>query len=330
MLLDSMVIAKASSSFGNEYVSHVATVENAIVVGLTDGSVHALDFDLETAKALFKGDSQVTGLGVHDSNVVSVGNAKGQIAVIDLRTGKTQVRVDFKAPLACLAGRQNELAFGTELFQHDATVALYDLRTPGSPFRKYTDSHNDDVTDVRFHPTHKNMLLSGSTDGIINIFNTDIVDEDDAVYQTINHESSIHRTGILSENRVFALSHMETMSIYQVANPDENIEEPAPNNFGDLREKWQCQYVADYADGYFLVGTNAESKLKLVPFANEAAGTPINLEGAHGEEVVRGFSFHKNAVYTGGEDGLVKVWTLENPEKRRGPLPKTHLHKKPY
>lgn len=325
-----MVSAKASYSFGKEYVSHIATLENAIVAGLTDGSVHALGFDLAAAKPLYKGDSPVTGLGVHDSNTVSIGNASGQIVTVDLRTGKSQVKIDANAPLASLAGRDSELAFGTELFQHDATVALYDLRNPNTPFRKYTDSHNDDVTDVRFHPMHKNTLLSGSTDGIINIFNTDIADEDDAVYQTINHESSIHRTGFLSEKRVFALSHMETMSIYQVANPDENVEEPTPNNFGDLREKWQCQYVSDYSDGYFLVGTNAESKLKLIPFANEAAGTPIHLDGAHGEEVVRGFSFHKNFVYTGGEDGLVKMWGLEKPEKRRGPAPKQSHHKKPY
>jgi len=32
----------------------------------------------------------------------------------------------------------------------------------------YVDSHNDDVTEVQFHPTDPNGLLSGSTDGLIN------------------------------------------------------------------------------------------------------------------------------------------------------------------
>lgn len=65
----------------------------------------------------------------------------------------------------------------------------------------YVDSHNDDVTAVRFHPQKLNCLISGSTDGLINIYDTNINDEDDAVYQTINHEASIHSTGFISEKK---------------------------------------------------------------------------------------------------------------------------------
>lgn len=328
---NTMVFSAATHSFAKEYVTHVAALQTGIAAALTDGSVQLLGFDLASAKSLSpKQDAQVAGLGINSSNVLSIGTSTGSVLIVDVRSGKMESKIETGAPLASLTARDHEVAVGSELFQHDASVMMYDLRTE-KVLRKYTDSHNDDVTDVRFHPIHRNTLLSGSTDGIINIFNTDIADEDEAVYQTINHESSIHRTGFLSEKRVFALSHMETLSIYQVANPDENAEEPAPVNFGDLREKWDCQYVADFSEGHFLVGTNADSKLKLVPFSNETAGSPIHLEGAHGDEVVRGFTWHnKNAVYTGGEDGTVKLWTLDS-GKRRGPQTKSSSHhKKPY
>ncbi len=80
----------------------------------------------------------------------------------------------------------------------------------------------------------------------MNLFDTKISDEEDALYQTINHGSSIHHAGFLTDIDIFALSHDEKFSIYKmVTNPEEYVEEPLPLHYGDLREKFGCEYVVN-------------------------------------------------------------------------------------
>ena len=69
------------------------------------------------------------------------------------------------------------------------------------------------------------------------------MEEDDALIQVMNHGSSIHHAGFLTDTDIFALSHDEVMSIYQLADPDEEVKEPLPQLFGDLRERLGCEYV---------------------------------------------------------------------------------------
>jgi SEL1 protein len=103
-----------------------------------------------------------------------------------------------------------------------------------------------DRSKLQFHPSRPQILLSGSTDGLLNIYNTTITDEEEALHQTINHGASIHRSNFLSDIDIFALSHDEKLSIYElVTNPEEGVEEQPPIHFGDMREKLQGEYVAN-------------------------------------------------------------------------------------
>lgn len=89
-------------------------------------------------------------------------------------------------------------------------------------------------------------MLSGSTDGLVNIYDTRIDDEDDALHQTVNHGSSIHHAGFLTKTDIFALSHDEKFSTCQlVTNFEESVEEPPPQEFGDLRARLGCEYIAN-------------------------------------------------------------------------------------
>lgn len=88
------------------------------------------------------------------------------------------------------------------------------------------------------------MLLSGSTDGLVNIYDTTIMDEDEALLQVINH-GSVHHAGFIGEKAIYALSHDEAFSIHPFNDPDENVVEPAPIQFGDLRSVLQCDYVVN-------------------------------------------------------------------------------------
>lgn len=101
-------------------------------------------------------------------------------------------------------------------------------------------------------------MLSGSTDGLVNIYDTTITDEDEALLQVINH-GSIHRAGFLSEKAVYALSHDEVFAIHPMTDPDSK-DDPSPIQFGDLRQPLSCEYVVQTLagnQGIFLAAGNA-------------------------------------------------------------------------
>lgn len=173
---------------------------------------------------------------------------------------------DSNAPYLSLASHGTNIAAGTELSHSQAAVLLWsqttlrprgtftdrlltvcyrDTRSPSRPLQNYVESHNDDVTEVRFHPTLPRCLLSGSTDGLVNIYDTSIADEDDALVQVQNHGSSINHAGFLSNSEFFALSHDETLSVYHLSEQEGSADEPSPTVFGNLRPKLDCEYIFD-------------------------------------------------------------------------------------
>lgn len=103
--------------------------------------------------------------------------------------------------------------------------------------------HSDDITELRFHPSQApNILLSGSTDGLVNVYDTRIAEEDDVVVQTLNC-GSVHQAAFLSASEVFTLSHDEKFAVF---NLDEEYEKGSPvADFGDVRNELECQYVAN-------------------------------------------------------------------------------------
>lgn len=115
----------------------------------------------------------------------------------------------------------------------------------------------DGGTQLQYHPTRSNILLSGSTDGLVNIYDTTVTDEDEALVQVINH-GSVHHAGFLSERTIYALSHDEHFSVHPATDPDETTPEPEPVHFDDVREPLGCEYVVQLCIGsqgpYMAVG----------------------------------------------------------------------------
>ncbi|KAF3045913.1 hypothetical protein E8E12_006585 [Didymella heteroderae] len=164
------------------------------------------------------------------------------------------------------------------------------------------------------------------TDGLVNIFDTSQADEDDALYQVINHGSAIAHAGFMYPSTdIFALGTDETMSFYALQSQKEEEEEPAPKAFGDVREPLSCEYLAKMhwvgSQPVLATGKHSESRLDLV-LVHKNAGVlqyeydlskSVRLPGAHGEEVVRDLftDTHTQTTYTVGEDGQVRAWKTE-------------------
>ncbi|KKO98580.1 hypothetical protein THAR02_09318 [Trichoderma harzianum] len=268
----------------------------------------------------------VTTLRVFDAgtSVVCTAGENGSVGVWDLRQGARVAQ--FTAgqasilSMACSASTQT-IAVGTELENHAATIHLWDVRSNPSPKATYSEVHSDDVTSLAFHPSQPTMLVSGSTDGLVSVHDTTILDEDELTVQTLNHNASIHDAAFLNNTELFALSHDESFALYDVA--DERETGDAAQDFGDLRKVLGCQYVANVTtkvDGSGAIlgaGSQDKENFELVFLAKAADGSwaldlanKVVLPGAHGSEIVRSFCFFddEQVVFTTGEDGNVKAW----------------------
>ncbi|KAK2809255.1 hypothetical protein FQN50_003896 [Emmonsiellopsis sp. PD_5] len=263
-------------------------------------------------------------------NLIATSGRDGTVKVWDTRNARRDavltVTAEKAPPITALAcgTEMSSIVAGTELVSSQASVIFWDIRSPNQARLQYVECHNDDITELQFHPTRSNVLLSGSTDGLVNIYDTTITDEDEALLQVVNH-GSIHHAGFLGEDAIYALSHDEVFSIHPLNNPNENVAEPAAIQFGDLRPVLHNDYVVQVLDGrggaFVASGKTSEQLLDITPLISSPQyqfdeSNTWRLPGAHGEEVVRSVFLDDSSktIFTCGEDGYVRSWKADESE----------------
>ncbi|KAK0379279.1 WD domain-containing protein [Colletotrichum limetticola] len=259
------------------------------------------------------------------NSIVCTAGENGEVSVWDMREASKPQVAHFAAtqsPILSMAcdPRSNTIALGTEFQNHTASVLLWDIRAGPKQRLQYDEVHSDDVTELRFHPSESHILLSGSTDGLVNVYDTRISDEDEVVVQTLN-QGSVHHASFLSNTEVYVLTHDEKLAVYSVA--EDCGSGAALVDFGDARETLGCQYIANMTtkvDGSgAIVGAGSQDRqvFELVHLSRTAEGSwgfdranSVGLPGGHGEEIVRSFCFYDDGqvVFTAGEDGNIKAW----------------------
>ncbi|KAI0187838.1 WD40-repeat-containing domain protein [Xylaria flabelliformis] len=260
------------------------------------------------------------------NSVVSTAGENGTVSLWDLRQDPRQAEVarfttEDRVPVLSVAcsNAGYSVAAGTELQNHQASIIIWDVRSTSAPKLHYKEIHSDDVTELNFHPSDHNILLSGSTDGLVNICDTRITDEDEVVIQTFNHGSSIHHAAFLNDTEVYAISNDERLALYDMAEGYEKG--AATTDFGDMRAVLGCQYVANIfakANGAGAVigaGAHEQQGFELIHLTKGETWAldrenSVGLPGAHSEEIVRSFCFYDEAqmVFSAGEDGFIKAW----------------------
>lgn len=56
-------------------------------------------------------------------------------------------------------------------------------------------THSEDITQVRFHPSNPNMVVTGFTDDLVRVFDVSADNEEHTLVMTCNSASSVSCTG---------------------------------------------------------------------------------------------------------------------------------------
>lgn len=86
------------------------------------------------------------------------------------------------------------VAAGSELKgEENVAIAFWDLRAPVNKqlLGYYTESHSDDIIHVEFSRINSSKLISGSTDGLVCLYDVSQSNEDDALDQVFINEIKI-------------------------------------------------------------------------------------------------------------------------------------------
>ncbi|KAJ3507565.1 hypothetical protein NMY22_g16896 [Coprinellus aureogranulatus] len=166
--------------------------------------------------------AQGRGGGGGGVELVSCGK-EGSVVVWDVRSGGVGIVMTSLNPYSkprpllslALSPSGTTIAAGSELQGDDAVISFFDPRNPSRALREHTSTHSDDITVLEYAPSGYalpeaegdeegggrkgtgELLLSGSTDGLLSISDPNEEDEDEAVLATANWGCSVAQAGFI-------------------------------------------------------------------------------------------------------------------------------------
>ncbi|KAK3085898.1 hypothetical protein FSP39_010213 [Pinctada imbricata] len=158
-----------------------------------------------------------------DKNTLYSSSLDSCIKCWDLRTSKCAQQLEGPCKLHCefssLGANSNDfiVCAGTEKSKKDEDVhILFWDRRKGEFLGSYCESHEDDITQVCFHPSDPNKLATGSTDGLVCMFDISQDSEDDAILFTFNSDSSVSKVGWCGSeaSNLYCTTHIDTLHVW--------------------------------------------------------------------------------------------------------------------
>lgn len=219
---------------------------------------------------------------------------------------------------------------GTELVEEDAYLMFWDVRSTNL-LGAYKESHSDDITQnnpfqvrqVQFHPAKADSLATGSTDGLVCVFDIGKNNEQEALITTLNSESTVQRIGWCGSNNeyLYCLTDVFSIMVWDA------VESSTLIKFTNIRESLKeddckvdylvdCFYHTSLKSLLILGGTEV-GEVSLLSAGRDRLHAIHTLPGAH-SGVVRCLNWdsQNEVLVTGGEDSVVSVWrksALDNP-----------------
>jgi len=298
-------------------------------------------YDFETMKLTralpARHTSRITGLsfGHTSPHLLWSCSEDPSIAMWDLRSGDCELVYDAAGAVpSCLGVSCDDaiVGVGSNLVEEDAPVLLFDVRE-AKHAHALVEAHSDDVTAVSFHPTAPGVCCTGSTDGLVNVVDvTQMPDEDEAIVQTLNSDSSVSKVGFFgpAAEYVYALTHTETFLIWH-STPREDDDEPELiASYDELREGLladgvNVEYFVDAVynsrdERLFLIGGTHEGDISLLHVNLDTIELAASLLGGHAATVraVHWDFDNTGAIVSGAEDARLALWSDAPPAAPRG------------
>ncbi|XP_055688177.1 WD repeat-containing protein 89 [Lutzomyia longipalpis] len=345
-------------SLQKNYVLHLDKSGNSLVVGLSNSQIQVFDLTSNSLSKIhvhdFKSDDGICGVRfLHkDPHIFVTGQTSGSIAIHDRREGKVIASLEditsgSRKPFTAFDVNANDrvICAGTEQILHDVFLLFFDVRQ-----RKllggYWESHEDDITSIDFHPRDPNILATGSTDGLINVFDITKPTEEDAMDYSLNTEKTVQKINWHSQEKggdlLTCIMDSHDFHIY------ETKESTLVNDFS--REKIterifrtspeHCSTIGCHSDssgGIFLMaGSNFQNGKCLRMLQYRDQDLHPHADFLENDQIIRSYVYDQAEDFfiTGGENGIISLWGHQETkaeEKSHGvKRRKIHQTVKPY
>ncbi|XP_020355435.1 WD repeat-containing protein 89 [Oncorhynchus kisutch] len=217
------------------------------------------------------------------------------------------------------------LCAGTEqVDEDDSFLVFWDARMAkekGGVLGVYSESHSDDITQVRFHPRNADHLASGSTDGLVNVFDLSLGAEEEALLATCNCGSSASSVCWAGKdfNQLLCLSHDEGLHLWDLGQLDTDkpltlFSAADARSLTPLSNEVALDYFVggtwlEEAGRLLVLGGTNNGDIHLLECSEEGLYLLRSLQGGH-SSTVRCFLWDPagEALLTGGEDAQLLLW----------------------
>jgi WD repeat-containing protein 89 len=220
-------------------------------------------------------------------------------------------------PVTCFDTNANDriICAGSEEINNDVYLLFFDIRERRF-MGGFVDSHNEEITDVKFHPTKNDFLATGSSDGLINIFDCKKESEEDSLQFTLNTCDSVNKLMWHADEKISCITNTNDLHLYDIESQDllKKYERADITSFIKRKSTIDCHVVDTFNVGsemMFLATSNYNKGecLRSVKF-NETKMSPLaNLCG--NSQIIRSslYDENRNIYLTFGENAIITVWS---------------------
>ncbi|KAJ3306701.1 WD repeat-containing protein 89 [Kappamyces sp. JEL0829] len=288
---------------------------------LSSGSIHLHDVNAFTAYQVIgpqTTNSVISHIQFDNSNphLLWASTRENQVVLHDTRTTSAPVHT-YRCPAPVLSFDLNAnhsiLAAGTELLGDDASILFYDVRaSPSEAIATFNECHSDDVTQIQFHPSTPNAMVSGSTDGLVCLYDLTSMNEDDSLYQVIK-ENSVSKVGFFGPafEYLYCSTHIETLSLWTFQNAESIV------HYGDVRGAspdlsldYCIDWTFDAASGHLFLQAGSQSgNIGILDVTLSGVELVYTLNHGH-EDIVRSvyWNMADRFLVSGSEEGKLCHW----------------------